>query len=1480
MVSIPDKKNSVCINHRGLASCIALAFFILFNFLVLAQAWAVAGNNLPCNYEGRQGGIDLSKEPMFYDPLYSYPPVRNGFWSRIKTYEEYDWYPVTNVNISGNDATELYYPNEDSDPVVLAEYKWACPCDIVAKISPPKTEFNPRSCESIWLYPQIINGLENQVDYTWQPGTGPPFKETIFHDLNAGGYWEGLGSWDGKGADGKFAAPGQYAATLSASVPQSQCSETASVDITVASCNVSISDFKSENDVVNPDTGQVAVLTASVASNIPEPIWGQSYCGQQDWQIEIEGVKTIKGTGPVKADWDGKYENGEKVPAGSYSVKLTVRPEDAFCTDTKTIRVTVSRTQNTCFESPGNSTFNVATGNITHEQKLFSLKGGALPIDISLTYESLDSFDGVLGAGWSHNYEIGLKDSGLGTMVLQEGSGQRLYILSGSVYMPQANDASSLVKNSDGTFTLSERDGLIQNFEQSGRIVSRIDRNGATMTFSYSNGHLSGVTDSAGRTATFSYDENSLLTSITDPKGNVYAFGYEDMDLVSVANPDGGQWLYTYDEDGFMLTKTDPEGNYVTYTYDAFHRVLNSTDPSGLNRGLNYAVPVDGFQYTMSTTFKEKDGGEWTTTYDTSTGTLTSKTDPLGNVTSYTYDSNKNMASKTGPLIGTTSYAYDAKNNMVSSTDALGNVTNFTYNNRGQVLTISGAQGTTSTTYDDKGNTLTTTDPTGATWSNEYDSRGNLSRLTDATGKATIFIYDTSGMLNTVTDPTGAVTAFTYDANGNLETTTDAAGKVTKFAHDGMNRLVTITDPLRHLTTYTYDKLGNRTSIIDANNNTISYKYNHRGQITEVRDAQGNVTSYEYSATGCPTCGGGVDKLTALVDAKGQKTSWRYDLLGHLLSETDPLLNVTSYTYDAAGNQISRTAANGTVTEYSYDPLQRLVSSASYDGSKTSKVYDPAGHVQRAANKNIVYTYTYDAAGRVTQVADSRGYTLSYEYDLAGNRTAMKIQPKNSEERITTYVYDDGNRLISLTSPAGTFTYRYNGAGRRESLSYPNGIVTSYSYDDAGGLTGLTHSAADTTIASFAYELDKAGNRTRRTAREAEQYLYDTVYRLLTLTSSNPEAFSYDAVGNRQAGPGGKDVDSLYNAGNQMIQGRKLSYRYDGNGNQTSRIVPSATDKSWTQTWDNENRLVKVEKVKGTESKRVTFSYDPMGRRIGKQVTAVKDGIAKVSSWTYVYDNDDVAVEILIDEAGAVTKTLYTHGGGVDEHLALQRNQESYYFLADGLGSVVSITDKNKNVVQSYEYDAFGVSKPSSTFINAYTFTGREWDKETGLYYYRARYYDPMEGRFISKDPIGFKGGINLYGYVQNNPINLRDPSGLDPFGPNGKTNDVTRCHVNPHDDRNENLLALLAALGLTAGPDAYALIAKYYPYLMAAAGTQAGQDNIQRATNFVSGAVMPGPPGPSPIEAAGSFGRYVTDLLGITPSDPSPSPAWHSWFK
>jgi RHS repeat-associated protein len=284
-----------------------------------------------------------------------------------------------------------------------------------------------------------------------------------------------------------------------------------------------------------------------------------------------------------------------------------------------------------------------------------------------------------------------------------------------------------------------------------------------------------------------------------------------------------------------------------------------------------------------------------------------------------------------------------------------------------------------------------------------------------------------------------------------------------------------------------------------------------------------------------------------------------------------------------------------------------------------------------------------------------------------------------------------------------------------------------------------------------------------------ETYTYDDIYRLTqAVTPQGTEKYSYDDVGNRLTGPGAKDSGYQHNDGNQMISGRTLAYLFDNRGNQTTRTVPGASDKSWTLSWDFENRLTKMEKIKGLEKRTVTFKYDPMGRRIEKKLTTVIDGVTKTGTTTFVYDGDTIALELSSDGI-TTSKSFYTHGQGTDEHLALERNGQNYYFHADGLGSITAITDASRAVVQAYGYDSFGMVTPTTGFENSYTYTGREWDREIGLYYYRARYYDPMEGRFISVDPVPLKkrtqDQLNSYAYTANNPINFTDPSGENIYG-------------------------------------------------------------------------------------------------------------------
>ena len=382
------------------------------------------------------------------------------------------------------------------------------------------------------------------------------------------------------------------------------------------------------------------------------------------------------------------------------------------------------------------------------------------------------------------------------------------------------------------------------------------------------------------------------------------------------------------------------------------------------------------------------------------------------------------------------------------------------------------------------------------------------------------------------------------------------------------------------------------------------------------------------------------------------------------------------------------------------------------------------------------------------------GVDSVYEYDLNGNRSKM-ITPFGEWN----YVYDSLNRLTSITNPNNEVTiFGYDVLGRRTSMTYDNGVVTTYSYNDNSWLTSMSTDLGATNITSYVYTYDNVGNRETMTDNDGvHNYTYDDVYRLIDATHPhvyNPtESFTYDDVGNRMSSQ--TSTSYSYDNLNRLNDDDQYTYSYDSNGNMTSKIdkISSAVT---TYQYDSENRLIQVV----TPADVVQYQYDGFGRRIAKTVNGV---VTK-----YVYDWRNILFEL---DGNDQIKARYTHGPGIDEPISVDRDTNgdgnfdtTYYFHQDGLGSVTAMTNGSGAIVQTYTYDSFGnIVNQTGSVENSYTYTGREWDQEAGLYYYRARYMDPTTGRFLSEDPIGFDGGINFYAYVKNNPVNLTDPTGLIP---------------------------------------------------------------------------------------------------------------------
>lgn len=559
----------------------------------------------------------------------------------------------------------------------------------------------------------------------------------------------------------------------------------------VSTC-LNIGGISVDVSTINLASGQGAAITGVINDNSG---------GTVSWSISIAG-RTITGTGTtISAVWDGKNASGKQVQPGDYTVTVTARTGGGSCSDidSKSLTVTVSATPEQGLRQCFGSTVNVASGNLHHSQTLFRLPFAKYMGEFALSYESFNAETAPLGRGWTHTFNIKLKQNNNGTYTVVEGDGKRTVLyLNGSLYKPQKAAWPALTLNGNGTYSLAYKNGITFQFDQNRILTGISDRNSNTTGFTYDNGgNLTGITDTSGRSIALTYDQNNRVSTITDPSGNVHTFTYTGSNLTGLSSQivqlGTSAWSYTYDANGFLLTRTDPKSFTTTYVYDSSHRVSQVTDPESRVRTVAYSPSQSLSQIT------EKDGGAWSYKYDAANGTLTELTDPLTNKTTYTYEpANKwNLQSMTDPRNNRTFYLnYDANQNITYYLDALNNDTSYAYNSLNKVtgITYPYPRGSASLGYDAYGNLTSRTDPLSHTTQYTYDSRGNLLTVTDALSRTTTFTYNTSNYLLTAADAAGTTT-FTYDSAGNVASHTDPLNNVTYFTYNGFNKIRTVTAP-------------------------------------------------------------------------------------------------------------------------------------------------------------------------------------------------------------------------------------------------------------------------------------------------------------------------------------------------------------------------------------------------------------------------------------------------------------------------------------------------------------------------------------------------------------------------------------------------------------------------------------------------------------------------------------------------------------
>ncbi|MBI4342102.1 MAG: hypothetical protein HY599_01900, partial [Candidatus Omnitrophica bacterium] len=888
-------------------------------------------------------------------------------------------------------------------------------------------------------------------------------------------------------------------------------------------------------------------------------------------------------------------------------------------------------------------------------------------------------------------------------------------------------DFSLLREEPDGSFTRTLKDGTRLTFDALGRQTAEIDRNGNATTYaSDAQDRLAAITDPAGLVTTFTYTGGRLMR-ITDPAGRATQFLHDAQgNLLQITDPDGAVRTFAYAPGTHrLITQTNARGFQTHYTYDFAGRLvgveraegatreiqvsqtLGLIDPTGGDGTAANPAPPPPAVADIQTILTDGQGGVRQLTTD-AFGAVTRQTDPLGRVTTisrspdglplviiqpelagvtpttgFTYDSVGNVLTVTeagaGPPVSrftyepdfnqvtsltdpnghTTTLAYDAQGNPVEVTDALGTRTVLAYADPvcpGQLTAVTSAVGLpeetmTALAYDPGTcNLLETTDPLGRTTLLAYDTAGNVTRSTDAADRVTLFTYDPMNRLTTVQDAAGGLTRYTYDPQGNLTQVRDARAEATSFAYDPVDRLRATTNPLGQGTTFSYDPNGNLTEVLDpaGQRRTFTYDAAHHLTTKTLRDALGTVQ----------------DTVTFTSDVLGQLTE---------VADSDSRLR---FEVDVRGQLV--TAHTGEATNPALaQPVTTL--SAEYDfGGNRSRLSDPTGTTEAAS----------DPLNRLTVVGRSGSASVVFTYDALSRRVRTGFNT-GLVDLEALYTYDAASQLLALIhQPVGGYVHGTSALGASSpGQGWAKGHPHAPGYRKTHGALLTSASASAMGIAQALYTYDAVGNRLSLTDLDGlHAFTYDGLSRLTgathpALSGLGPETFAYDGVGNRTSSH--LSTTHVYDAANRLLEDDTFTYTYDANGNLTTKTAKVGGAVT-TYTYDVEDQLVGIT----TPSLTASYRYDGLGRRIEKDV----DGLLT----RYVYDNED----ILLEYDGTNTLVArWLHGPGIDEPLVLERDldhsgtfeaTERFTYHADGLGSIVALTDSTGSVIERYRYDSFG----------------------------------------------------------------------------------------------------------------------------------------------------------------------------------------------
>ena len=1051
---------------------------------------------------------------------------------------------------------------------------------------------------------------------------------------------------------------------------------------------------------------------------------------------------------------------------------------------------------------------NTETGDFWRSFGDLSRPGRGMPLSLTRTYNSEAApTNEPFGYGWSFNYGVSLSGLGTNSVTLHEENGsEETFTLSGNHYTAPPRVQATLVNDGSGTYTLTRDATQFLTFDSTGQLISEGDLDGYVTTLSYgAGGHLTTVTDSSGRMLNFTWSGSNIV-AVTDPMGRQWSYTYASGNLTKATSPAGDSTSFTYDGSHRMLTLTSPDGGVTTNVYDSDGRVTSQRDPMGRVTKFEYSGSpladaggsttvtgptgtVSAYFYQYGLMYAKAEGigtphlATWFYLYDPATLGQTAAADPAGNTSTTTFDANGNPLVATDAFGNQTVSTYNQYNEPLTVTDPKGVTTTNSYDSEGNILSKSVAlpgSGSAVTRYgyansDDPGDLTSMTDPELNTWSYSYDANGDRISPTDPLGNETTSTYDADGELTSATTPNGNVSGAT------------AGSYTTIYAYNDAGQVTKTTDPLGNSTTDTYDRDGNLASVTDDDGHTTNYIYNLDDEQVEVTQADGDVLRTTYNADG---------EVSSDTDGNGHVTSYTYDPLGHEATGTNPDGRMTKYTYDGAGNLLSTTAPDGQVTKMTYDADYHLTG-ISYPKSTTSPVtmsYDSDGQEISMTNGTGLWSWTYNSLRELTAVTEGSSGTVEYGYDLDGHLTSI-FYPDGTSVAIG---YDAAGREVSVTDGLGnetTFDYNADSNLISESFLATTGDVDRFGYDADDQMVSVDDRLASTTLFSATYTRDAGGNIISDTSQPAstDSFGYTDSNQLCYAGSSAGDpcssaptgaaSYEYDPAGNvttladlpTSAGGVVTETSQAFDPADQLCASLvgasagtcsaptsdATKYSYDTDGNLT-KITPPASGTPTALTYNAVGELVSYQQGSTDE----TYAYSGNDLRMSQKI----GGVTTNDAW-------DVSGSLPLLMTDGTSDYIYGPGGLPVEKIT---GDTVLYYHHDVLGSTRLLTDAAGAAVATYTYDAYGnLVSSTGSITNPLRYAGQYEDVTTGLYYMRARYYDPAIAQFLSVDPQVAQTKAP-YAYASGNPVSITDPRGLG-YCPDGVAIPFTSwCLDNP----------------------------------------------------------------------------------------------------